>query len=85
MRLNKSALREVEDARARLTAYKAKIETYPSYLDEKTKETTQVETRLVVFQVPSKGFQDIKGDVVNLRRTLTEHLDRSKKQQGAPF
>lgn len=69
--------REMEKARERLEAYKAKIQPYPPYPSEQS-EPEPVETKLVVFQVPSNAFLDIKGDVANLRKKLTDHIDKKK-------
>ncbi len=85
MRFSKEVWDEIYAARARLEAYRLKIQPYPAYPEESTESQPQVVEHIVRHsQMGAKEFDLLQQTALkldHLDKKLTEHLEYKKKPQ----
>lgn len=76
--------REMEQARARLEAYKNKIQPYPA-LPKEEAPITSYQDEGVGYRQLSNRFDRWMGMVTHLENRLNEHIDRGKGKRGKDY
>lgn len=80
----KEEYKEIEESRARLQAYKDKIQPYPSYPIQPQEPIREEPTEVIVKKMfiyvgVDKKALELQKRLVSLEETLKEHPDKKKK------